>query len=95
MEIKDRLLIDKINLSLIEFTATAIHYCQAAWETVECRVPPECDPEDVAQYQWDPRRINNAVKNAHPDLFHCLNADFHCSSQAVYAIMISNIRSII
>jgi len=41
MGMKDRSLIDKINLTFIALTATAIHHCLLVWKTGEYRLPPE------------------------------------------------------
>jgi len=90
---KDRSFIDKINLTLIALTATAIHHCLSAWKTGEFSVPPEFRPGGGAQRKCHTRHINHTVNNACPDVFRRLDADFRSSSPEVHAKMIDNIRS--
>ena len=95
MGMKDRSLIDKINLTFIALTATAIHHCLSAWKTGEFRVPPEFGPGGGAQRKCDTRNINHAVNNVCTDVFRRLDADFRSSSPEVQAKKIDNIRSMI
>jgi len=85
MGMKDRSLIDKINLTLIAHTAMAIHYCLTAWTTGEIRVVPEFGPGGGAQRKYDTRNINHTVNNACTDVFHHLDVDCHSSSPEVVA----------
>jgi len=95
MGMKDRSLIDKINLKFITLTATAIHHCLSAWKTREFRVPPEFGPGGGAQRKCDTRNINHPVNHACTDVFRRLDADFRSSSPEVQAKKIDNIRSMI
>jgi len=92
---KDRSLIDKINLTFIALTATAIHHCLSARKTGEFRVPPEFGPGGGAQFMCNTRNIHHAVNNACEAVFRRLNADFRSSLPEVQAKKIDNIRSII
>ena len=95
IRIKDRSLIDKINLTFIALTATAIHHCLSAWKSGEFRVPPVFGPGGGAQRKCDRRKINHAVNNACRDVFCHLNTDFHSSSSEVEAKKLVNIHSMI
>jgi len=95
MGMKDGSLIDKINLTFIALTTTAIHHCLSAWKTGEFRVPPEFGPGCRAQRKCDTRNINQAVNNTCTDVFHHLNANFCSSLPEVQANKIDNINSMI
>ena len=95
MGMKDRSLNDKINLTFIALTATAIHHCLSAWKTGEFRVLPEFGPGGEAQCKCNTRNIDHAVNNACTDVFCRLDADFRSSLPEVQAKIIDNIRSMI
>jgi len=95
MGMKDRSLIDKINLTFIALTATAIHHCLLACETGKFRVPPEFGPGGGAQCKWDTRNTNHAVNNACTDVFCRLDTDFRSSLPEVQAKTIDDVRRMI
>ena len=95
MGMKDRSLIDKINLTFIAPTATAIHHCLSAWKTGEFRFLPEFGPVGGAQHKCDTKNIRHAFNNACTDVLRRLDADFRSSSPEVQAKKIHNIRSMI
>jgi hypothetical protein len=88
-------LIDKINLTLIALTVTAIHHCLSAWKTGEFRAPPEFGRGGGVQGKCDTRNINHAVSNECTDVFCRLNADFRSSSPEVQAKKMDNVRCMI
>jgi len=79
MGMKDGLLNDKINPTLIALTAMAIHHCQSAWNAGEFRILPEFGRGGGAQCKCDTRNINHAFNNVCTDVFCHLDADFHSS----------------
>ena len=85
MGMKDRSLSDKINLTFIALTATAIHRCLSAWNTAEFRVPSAFGPGGRTQLKCDTRNIDDAVNNACTDVFRHLDTDFRSSSPVVQA----------
>jgi hypothetical protein len=95
MGIKDRSLIDKINLTFIAFTPTAIHQFLSPWKPGMFRVPPAFGPGGGAQRKCNTRNITHAVNNAGADVFRRLNADFRSSSPEVQGKRIRSIRSMI
>jgi len=95
MGMKDSSLIDKINLTFIALTMTAIHNCLSAWKTGEFGIPPEFGPEGRGQCKCDTRIISHVVNDACNDVFHRVDADFRSSSLVVQAKTILNICSVI
>jgi len=93
MEIEAWSLIDQINPTFIAFTAQAIHHSLSASKSREFTVPLKFGPGGGAQYKCDTRSINPTVNDACTDVFHCLDVDFHSSSQDIEAKKIDNIRS--
>jgi len=93
--IKDRSLIDKINLTLIALTASAMQHCLLAWKLGEFTVRPEFGPTSETQCQCDTRNIHHAVNDAWTDIFRCLNMDFLSFWPEVQANKIHTIRSMI
>jgi len=91
MGMKDRSLIDKINLTFIALTATAIHPCLSAWKIGQFRLPPEFGSGGGAQSKCYTRNINHAFNNACTDVFRRLDVDFCSSSPEVQANKIDNI----
>jgi len=92
---KDRSLSDKINLTLIALTVTAIHHCLSPWTTGEFRVLPEFGPGGGAQCKCNTRNMHHAVNNACKDEFRHFDADFRSCSPEVNGWKIDNIRSMI
>jgi len=92
---KDRSLIDKINLTFIALTATAIDHCLSAWKTCNFRGPPAFGRGGGAGHKWHTWYINHSVNNACPDVFRWLDADFLSSSPEVQAKKIDDIHTII
>jgi hypothetical protein len=88
-------LIDKINPTFIDLTATAIHHCLSHWNTGQFRVAPEFGQGGGAQHKCDTRNINHLVNNACTDDPRHLDEDFRSSSPEVQAKMIDNISSMI
>jgi len=95
MGMKDKALIDKINLRCFALTAMAIHHCQSAWQTGVFRVPPEVGPRGGAQSNCDTRNINHAGSNACTAVYRHLDMDFCSSLPEVQAKKIGNICSMI
>jgi hypothetical protein len=95
MGMKDRSLIDTINLTFIALTAMAIHHCLSAWKTREFRIPPEFRQVGGALPKCDTKYIDHAVNNECPDVICRLDVDFASSSPAIKANTIDNIRSMI
>jgi len=52
---------DKINLTFIDLTVTAIHHCLLAWKLPKFRVPLEFSLEVGAQRKCDTTNINHTV----------------------------------
>jgi len=92
---KDRSLIDKINLTFSDLTVMAIQYCLSAWKTDEYRVLPDFAPGGRPQRGCDIRNINHEVNIVCTDEFHRLNTDFRSSSPDIQGKMLDNIRSMI
>jgi len=92
---KDKSVIYKINPTFIALTVTAIHQCQAVWNTGEFRVPPVFGPGGGAQRECNTSNINHVVNKACTAVFHRHNADFCSSSPEVQAKLIDNICSMI
>ena len=92
---KDRSLIDEINLTFIALTTTAIHHCLLAWNLGQFRVPLEFGSGSAAQHKCDTRNIHQAVDNARTDVFRRHNGDRRCSSPEVQAKMIVNIHRLV
>ena len=95
MGMKDRSLIDKINLTFIGLTMTAIDYGLSAWKTGECTVLSEFGPGGKAQHMCDTSNIILAVDNACTDVMHRLDTDCSSSSPEVPAKQIDSICSMI
>jgi len=92
---KDRSLIDKMNLTFIAITAMAIHHCLLAWDTDELRFLPEFGCGCGVWPTCDTRNINHAVNDAYTDEFHRLDVEFCSSLPQFEAKKQDNIRCII
>jgi hypothetical protein len=88
-------LIDKINPTFIDLTATAIHHCLSPWNTGQFRITPEFGPGGGVQRKCNTRTINHLVNNACTDDLRRLDEDFRSSSPEVQAKTIDNISSMI
>jgi len=95
MGMKDRSLIDVINLTLIALPLTVIHNCVSAWKTCEFMDPPEFGPGGGAQRKCNTRIINHPVYDGCKDVFHHLDAHFGSSLAEIQGKMIEIIRRMI
>jgi len=92
---KDRLLNDKIHLTFITLTVTAIHYCLLAWKISEFWVPPDSGTGARAKCKCDTGNITHVVDDACQDVCPRLNLIFRQSSPLVQAKPIYSVRSMI
>lgn len=83
MGMKHRSLIDKINLTFIALTATAIHHGQSAYQTGDCWVLPEFLLGGGVQCKCNTTHIDPAVAETYADVFLRLDTDFGSSLQQV------------
>jgi len=95
MGMKDRSMVDEINLTFIALTPTVIHNCLSAWKTGEFRDPPEFGPGGGAQRKCNTRIINHTVYDVCKDVFHHLDAHFGSSLAEIQRKMIDIIRRMI
>jgi len=95
MGMKDRSLIEEINLTFIALTMMAIHHCLSGSKAGEFRVPPQIGPGGGALRQHDTRNINHVVDNPCTAVFRCLDSDFSSLSPEVQAKTMDNILSMI
>ena len=95
MEMKDRSLIDEINLTFVAFSAMAIHHSLLAWKTGQFQVSPGYRPAGGAQRKCHTTNIHLPVNNACRDVFRHLEADFGSSSPQVQGKEALTIGSII
>jgi len=95
MGMNDRLLIDKINPTLIALSMMAIHHRPSDCKTGDFRVPPEFGPRGGAQHMCDTRNVDHTVNHACTYLFCRLAVDFCFSSPLVQAKKVDDICSMI
>ena len=92
---KDQLLIDAINPTCIDLTATASNHYLSVRNTGEFRVLGKFGPGDGVQCQCDSRNINHLVNNACTDVFRLFNAYFGSFFPQAQGKKIHNICNII
>jgi len=95
MGMKDRSLIEIINLSFIALTATVIHHCLLACKPGNFMVPLMFGPGGRAHRRCHTSNHDQVVNPACMDVFHHHNVKFCSSTQQVQARKIDTICSII